>query len=75
MVDRVPAATAGAQVIADACTAEKPELRYPASAQEPSDAMASITDGEYLDLCAGADPIPILGRHGIALSFWPVRPT
>ena len=75
MVDRLPATAPGAAIIADACTVASPDLRYPASMQTPADSMAAITDDEYLELCRGQDPIPILNSHGIQLSYWPIRPT
>lgn len=63
---------AAARLIADACTVPGPGLRYPKDGQAITETSARITDDEYLQLCAGADPTPILERHGIARSYWNV---
>lgn len=74
MVDTVPSAVGTATIIADACTARDPGLRYPRDGQAVSDCQAAITDDEFLELCDGSDPAPILQRHGIPRSYWTVRP-
>ncbi len=76
---QVEAATSGpdslwktASMIADACTAEAPGIRFPAALQAPLEAVDQISDDDFSRLARGdTDPALYEGRGG----FWALQKT
>jgi hypothetical protein len=52
-----------ARIIADACSAPAPSLRYPSEAQAPIDQMRALNDKDYQRLCAGDGVEEILTQY------------
>jgi NAD(P)-dependent dehydrogenase (short-subunit alcohol dehydrogenase family) len=59
-----------ATMIADVCLAERAELRGTLEAQATLDLVRTISDEDYLTLCAYQDAPTILAKYGIESSVW-----
>jgi hypothetical protein len=56
--------------VADACLAERPDLRHLRDAQERIDTAHRIGDEQYLQMCRGEEVHRIAERLGAAAFLW-----
>lgn len=59
-----------ARMIADACLAPDPALRFPSEAQRALDSLRRLGDADFLKLCALEDVARVLDRNGLSQSPW-----
>lgn len=59
-----------ARMIADACLAPDPALRFPPEAQRALDSLRRLSDADFLKLCALEDVPRVLDRNGLSQSPW-----
>ncbi|HEX6095641.1 MAG TPA: SDR family NAD(P)-dependent oxidoreductase [Thermoanaerobaculia bacterium] len=62
-----------ARMIADACTAPDPALRFPPEAQRPLDWAQRLNDQDFLKLCRLDDVERVVARSGLTQSAWRIR--
>lgn len=62
--------SASGAIVADACLAQRADLRHPRDAQEPIDAAHAISDEHYLQMCRGEEVHRLVERLGPFASAW-----
>jgi hypothetical protein len=67
--ENMPDSRASGAIVADACLAERPDLRHPLDAQKGIDTAHRLGDEQYLQMCRGQDVQKLaepLGPGGLA---------